>query len=178
MPKLLTIINKMKKDQSPQSHHARPTETGRLKQTDWNTPTETGRLKHADWYKQIDKSRLKHADWNMRTETVRLKQADCNMLTETSGLKVADWNRLTETGRLKLAVWNWRSCETCWLKRADWNWRIETEWAFLPSAKTRDSMIGWGGGSCGDRSFFHFIIYGEQFGRDQVYCTLWSDGAR
>ena len=30
--------------------------------------------------------------------------------------------------------------------------------AFLPSEKRRDSVIGWCGGSCGDRSVTHFII--------------------
>ena len=33
-----------------------------------------------------------------------------------------------------------------------------------PSKKRRDSVIGWGGGSCGDRSFFILLIVASNLG--------------
>ena len=160
MPKLLAIINKMKKDQSPQSHHPRPTETGRLKQTDWNTPTETGKLKHADWYKQTDKSRLKHANWNMRTETVRLKRADWNRRTVTCWLKQVDWKWRTETGRLKQPDWNWRSETGGVVKHADWNVRTETGGLKQnePFCQVRRQETQWLDGVVGAVGIGHFFI--------------------
>ena len=40
------------------------------------------------------------------------------------------------------------------------------------SKKRKNSVIGQGGGTCRDMSLFHFINFGEQLARGQVYCTL------